>query len=92
MPEVKVQQHIKVHNVVNEFPAKFSKTPMNELFCKLCECIVTCSKKFFVDSHSQMTLRNQKTAYECVDVLSVNVWMYTIHFVYAFFLFYFGYS
>ena len=25
MPKVKVQQHIKVYNVVNEFPAEFSK-------------------------------------------------------------------
>ena len=30
-------------------------------------------------------LRNQEAACECMDVLSVNVWMYTIHFVYAFF-------
>ena len=33
------------------------------------------------------SLRNQEAACECVDVLSVNVWMYTIHFVYTFFCF-----
>ena len=60
MPKVKIQQHIKVHNVVNEFPAEFSKTQMNELFCKLCECVDTCSKKFFVDSHSQTALSETK--------------------------------
>ena len=38
MPKVKVQQHMKVNNVVNEFFAEFSKTSINELFCKLCEC------------------------------------------------------
>ena len=40
--------------------AKFNKTAMNELFCKLCECVVTCSKKFFVDSHSQTILSETK--------------------------------
>ena len=81
MPKVKVQQHINVHNVVNEFHAEFSKTPMNELFCRLCECVVTCLKKFFVDSHSQTALSETKsslrmcgcTICECVDVLSVKV-------------------
>ena len=33
------------------------------------------------------SLRNQEAACECVDALSVNVWMYTIHFVYPFFRF-----
>ena len=33
MPKVKVQQHIKVHNVVNEFPAEFSKPLMTEFYC-----------------------------------------------------------
>ena len=56
MPKVKVQQQIKVHNVINEFPAEFNKTPINELFCKLRECLVTCSKKIFMDSHSQTAL------------------------------------
>ena len=37
--------------------------------------------------HPNGSLRNQEAAYECVDVLPVNVWMYTIHSVYAFFRF-----
>ena len=51
---------VKAHNVVNEFPAEFGKTAMNELFCKLCECVVTCSKKFFVDSEIQTALSETK--------------------------------
>ena len=82
-PKVKVQQHITVHNVVNEFSAEFSKTPMNELFCKLCECVVTCSKKFFVDSHNG-SFRNQEAACECVNVYNT--------FCIRILSFYFGYS
>ena len=59
-PKVKVQQHIKVHNVMNVFPAEFGKTPMNELLYKLCECVAPCSKKFFVDSHTQTVLSETK--------------------------------
>ena len=77
MPKMKVQQHIKAHNVVNEFPAEFCKTPMNELFCKLCECVVTCSKKFFVDSEIQTALSETKRQ----PVNSIRI-----------FSFYFGYS
>ena len=58
-------------SVVNEFPAEFSKTLMNKLFCKLCECVVTCSKKFFMDSHSQTLLSETKRQ-------PVNAWMYCL--------------
>ena len=56
MAKVKVQQHIKMNN---KFPAEFSKTAMNQSFSKLCECVVTCSKQFFEDSHRQ-TAKRQK--------------------------------
>ena len=60
MPKMKVQQHINMNNVVNEFSAEFSKTSINELFCKLCKCIVSCSKTFFLDTHSQTALSETK--------------------------------
>ena len=90
MPKVKVQQHIKVHDVVNEFHTEFSKTPMNELFCKLSKCVVTwlhAQKVFRGKPQPNGSLKNQEATCECVDVLTVNVWMYAIHFVYVFFCF-----
>ena len=68
MPKVKVRQYIKVNIVVNKFSAEFSKTPINELFCKLCDFVVTCSKKTsWTATDKQLStkndsLRNQKAS------------------------------
>ena len=36
---------------MHEYASEFTSTPKGELFCKVCDCIVKCNKKFMVYSH-----------------------------------------
>ena len=51
MPKVKQSYSSKVGSILHEYASKFTSTPKSELFCKACDCIVKCDKKFMVDSH-----------------------------------------
>ena len=50
MPKVKVSQSTKIKKIVHEYPA-FQATPRNELYCKVCCCVVKHEKMFFVEQH-----------------------------------------
>ncbi len=50
MPKVKDSQASKIKKIVREH-AEFQATPKDELYCKVCCCIVKHKKKFFVDQH-----------------------------------------
>ena len=51
MPKIKPSYPAKVKAVVNEHTSEFKSAPSGELYCKLCDCIVRCEKKFMVESH-----------------------------------------
>jgi len=59
MPNVKATIAYKTQSILKEFPEKFMKSPNNELYCNLCGCTVSCSKRFLVDSHRK-TSKHQK--------------------------------
>ena len=53
--------HIKVNqSIVKEFPHEFMKSINNQLNCNLCNCAVSCNKRFLIDSHLN-TWKHQKT-------------------------------
>ncbi len=45
--------------MLHDFPGEFTITPNNELYCNLCNCAVSCDKRFLVDSHRK-TSKHQK--------------------------------
>ena len=51
MPKIAQIPLSKVNAYVAEFPEEFKKTPKNEIYCFLCECVVKHEKRFFVTSH-----------------------------------------
>ena len=51
MPKVKSSLGSKINAIVTEFPAEFTKTPIPQLFCNICNCVVKCDKRFHIDCH-----------------------------------------
>ena len=52
--------HIKFNqSIVKEFPDEFMGSINNQLYCNLCNCAVSCNKRFLVDSHRN-TSKHQK--------------------------------
>ena len=37
--------------MVKDFPDEFMESINNQLYCNLCNCAVSCNKRFLVDSH-----------------------------------------
>jgi len=59
MPRVKACNASKIKSVLHDFPGEFTKTPNNELYCNLGNFVVSCEKRFLVDSHRK-TSKHQK--------------------------------
>ena len=51
MPKVNTTYAYKIQSIVKEFPNEFMKIINNQLYCNLCNCAVSCNKRFLVDSH-----------------------------------------
>ena len=51
MPKVKTTYAYKIQLIVLEFPDEFMESINNQLCCNLCNCAVSCYKRFLVDSH-----------------------------------------
>ena len=51
MPKVKTTYAHKIQSIVKEFPNEFMESINNQLYCNLCNCAVSCNKRFLVDSH-----------------------------------------
>ena len=51
MPKQAKSSIAKVRQTCQEYPDEFSATPAGDLRCNLCDVLVKCDKKFFVDSH-----------------------------------------
>ena len=59
MPKVKTTYAHKIQSLVKELPEEFVENIYNQLYCNLCNCAVSCNKRFLVDSH-QNTWKHQK--------------------------------
>ena len=51
MPKQAKSSTAKVRQICQEYPDEFSATPARDLRCNLCDMLVKCDKKFFVESH-----------------------------------------
>ena len=59
MPKVKTTYAYKIQSIIKEFPDEFIQSINNQLYCNLCNCAVSCNKRFLVDFH-QNTSKHQK--------------------------------
>ena len=59
MSKVKTTYAYKIQSIVKEFHDEFMEGINNQLYCNLCNCTVSCNKRFLVDSH-QNTSKHQK--------------------------------
>ena len=50
MPKQAKSSTAKVKQICQEYPDEFSATPARDLRCNLCDVLVKCDKKFFVES------------------------------------------
>ena len=60
MPKVKTTFAYKIQSIVKEFPDECMKNINNQLYCNLCNCAVSCNKRFLVDFHRNSS-KHQKT-------------------------------
>ena len=51
MPKVKTTNAYIVQSIVKEFPDQFMESNNNQFYCNVCNCVVSCNKRFLVDSH-----------------------------------------
>ena len=59
MPEHKITYAYKIQSIVNEFPGEVMESINNQFYCNLCNCAVSCNKRFLVDFHRN-TSKHQK--------------------------------
>ena len=59
MPKVKTTYAYETQSIVKEFPDEFMESINNQSRCNLCNCAVSCNKRFLVDSHRN-TSKHQK--------------------------------
>ena len=59
MPKVRTAYAYKIQSIVKEYPDQFMESISHQLHCNLCNCAVSCNKRFLVDSH-QNTSKHQK--------------------------------
>ena len=58
MPKVKTTYVYKIQSMI-KFPDEFMESTNNQLYCNLCNCAVSCNKRFLVDSYRN-TSKHQK--------------------------------
>ena len=59
MPKVKTAYAYKIQSIVKEFSDEFMESINIQIYCNLCNCAVSCNKRFLVDSHRN-TSKHQK--------------------------------
>ena len=68
MPKVETTYAYKIQFIVKKFPEEFMESINNRIYCSLCNCAVSCNKRFLVDSH-----RNTSKHQKAVDSRSENL-------------------
>ena len=69
MPEVKTTYAYKIQSIVKEFPDEFMQSINNKLYCNLCNCDVSCNKRFLVDSHRNTSKRQNALGSRSEDLI-----------------------
>ena len=60
MPKQAKSSTAKVRQTCQEYPDGFSATPAGDLRCNLCDVLVKCDRKFFVESHRKSKQHQRK--------------------------------
>ena len=60
MPKQAKSSTAKVRQICQEYPDEFSATPARDLRCNLCDVLVKCDKKFFVESYRKSKQHQRK--------------------------------
>ena len=60
MPKQAESSTAKVRQICHEYPDEFSATPARDLRCNLCDVLVKCDKKFFVERHQKSKQQQRK--------------------------------
>ena len=60
MPKQAKSSTVKVRQICREYPDEFSATLVRNLRCNLCDVLVKCDKKFFVESHRKSKQHQRK--------------------------------
>ena len=60
MPKQAKSSTAKVSQICQVYPDEFSETPAGNLRCNLCDMLVKCDKKFFVESHRKSKQHQEK--------------------------------
>ena len=60
MPKQAKSSTAKVRQICQEYPDEFSATPACDLRCNLCDMLVKCDKKFFVENHRNSKQHQRK--------------------------------
>ena len=60
MPKQAKSSTEKVRQICQEYPNEFLATPARDLRCNLCDVLVKCDKKFFVESHQKSKQHQRK--------------------------------
>ena len=60
MPKQAKSSTAKVRQICQEYADEFSATPARDLRCNLCDVLVKCDKKFFVESHRKTKQHQRK--------------------------------
>ena len=60
MPKQAKSSTAKIRQICQKYPDEFSATPARDLRCNLCNVLVKCDKKFFVESHRKSKQHQRK--------------------------------
>ena len=60
MPKQAKSSTAKVRQICQQYPDEFSATPARDLRCNLCDVLVKCDKKLFVESHRKSKQHEKK--------------------------------
>ena len=60
MPKQTKSSTANVKQICQEYPDEFSATPARDLRCNLCDVLVKCDKKFFLESHRKSKQHQRK--------------------------------
>ena len=60
LPKQAKSSTAKVRQICQEYPDEFPATPAGDLRCKLCDVLIKCNKKCFVESHRKSKQHQEK--------------------------------
>ena len=80
MSKVKTTYAYKIQPIVKKFPDEMMESINNQLYCNLCNCAVSCNKRFLVDSHRNRS-KHQKALGSRSENLKTIIQQSAIYFI-----------